>query len=180
MYLIETSVTTTSLYFTVVNILSLCSVCYCLRSGEVFDGFKYRWALRDHSDTTDRTGLGAPAWVDPDAQEYIIPFSVLCNPAHSCKDYRLRVIFSSTDYRFSVVTSYLLNERDMASRSDSITAYTRELLRAEHVYGSGASMALQTDFAHFRLIATTFLQDLPAVLLCHAILNMYNPIILYI
>jgi len=128
------------------------------------DGFMHRWAPRDHSDTTDGTGLGAPVWVDPDAQESIIPFSALCNPAHSWKDYRLGVIFPSTDYHFSVVTSHLLNERDTASRSNSITAYTRELLRAEHVYGSGAYMALQTDFAHFGLIATTFLQDLPAVL----------------
>jgi len=87
------------------------------------DGFTHRWAPQDHSDTTDRTGLGAPAWVDPDAQESIIPFSVLCNPAHSWRDYRLGVIFPSLAYRFSVVTSYLLNERDMVSRSDSITAY---------------------------------------------------------
>ena len=36
LYLAETSVTTTSLYFHVVNMLSLCSVCDCLWRGEVF------------------------------------------------------------------------------------------------------------------------------------------------
>ena len=125
------------------------------------DGFTHRWAP---SNSSDHTGFGAPTGVDPDAQESIIPFRELCNPAPSWRDYRLGVYFPSIDYQFSVVTSYFINERDTASQNDSVTAYTRELFRADQAYGPGASAALQRDLTSFGLTAPTFLHDLPAVL----------------
>ena len=125
------------------------------------DGFTHRWVP---SDSSDPTGFGALTGVDPDAQESIIPFRKLCNPAPSWRDYHLGVYFPSTDYQFSVVTSYFINERDTASQNDSVTAYTRELFRADQAYGPGASAALQRDLTSFGLTAPTFLHDLPAVL----------------
>ena len=80
------------------------------------DGFTHRWAPQDGNDSIDsNTGFGAPTRVDPDAQEPVIPFKDLRNPAKSWRDYRLGVIFPSTDFQFSVVTSYFLNECDTAS-----------------------------------------------------------------
>jgi len=116
------------------------------------DGFTHRWVP---SDSSDPTGFGALTGVDPDAQESIIPFRELCNPAPSCRDYRLGVYFPSTDYQFSVVTSYFINER--------VTAYTCELFRADQADGPGASAALQRDLTSFGLTAPNFLHDVPAV-----------------
>ena len=104
-------------------------------------------------------------WIrTPKRQESIIPFRNLCNPAHSWRDYRLVVHFPTVDFEFSVVTSYFLNERETASQNDSITAYTRELCRADQAYGPGVGAALLRDFNHFGLTATNFLRELPAVL----------------
>ena len=126
-------------------------------------GFTHRWAPTDNN---DHTGFGAPTTtrVDPDAQESIVPFRNLCNPAHSWRDYRLVVHFPTVDFEFSVVTSYFLNERETTSQNDSIIAYMRELCRADQAYGPGVGAALLRDFNHFGLTATNFLRELPAVL----------------
>ena len=71
------------------------------------DRFTHLWAPRD---SNDHTGFSAPTRVDPDAQESIIPFRELCNPAHSWRDYRLAVHSPSVDFEFSVVTSYFLTK----------------------------------------------------------------------
>jgi len=58
------------------------------------DGFTHHWAPRDGSDSIDsNTGFGAPTRVDPDAQEPVIPFKDLCNPAQCWQDYCLGDIF---------------------------------------------------------------------------------------